>query len=191
MTYEELLISIDLKGYKNVLPKVGKACLSNSHWFVICDNGDCHLFDRYGNEDDISKVKEIYENMIPKDIKNIVIPNSVTNIKYCAFFSCSKLASMTISDNVMRIGNYALSGCSKLTNMTIPNNVTSIGNWVFSYCSSLTDITIGNGVKSIRDKAFLGCSKLINITIDKPIKQVKEMAFYPWGIEDESIIKCN
>ena len=68
MTYEELLIDIDLKGYENVLLFVGKSCLVNSywysHWFVVCDEGDCHLFDIYGKEDDISKVKKIYEYMI-------------------------------------------------------------------------------------------------------------------------------
>ena len=145
MTYEELLISIDLNGYENVLPFIGRLCLNNSHWFVVCDEGDCHLFNRYGNEDDISKIKEIYEDIIPKDIKKIVIPNSVTHIRIWAFY-----------------------GCIKLTSTTIANSVTSIREYVFSYCD-----------------------KLMNVIINKPLDQVKSMENYPFGIEDESIIKCN
>ena len=216
MTYEELKISIDLNGYENVLPSVGKRCLYlYDHWFVVCDDGDCHLFDRYGNEDDIKKVKEIYEHMIPKDIKKIVIPNSVTNIMTYAFSSCNRLTSVTIPNNVTSIGHGAFYGCSNLTNMTIPNSVTSIGNRVFCYCFKLTSVTIPdsimsigyiafdncinltsmmipNNIMSIGEQAFRSCNNLKSLIFKgKSFDQVKSMYNYPFGIEDESIIKCN
>ena len=166
MTYEELLIDIDLKGYGNVLPSVGKTCL-NDHWFIVCDDGGCHLFGKTGRENDIRKVKKIYEGMISRSVKKIVIPNNVTSINYGAFMSCCELTSVMIPNRVTSIGNWAFDGCSKLKNVTIPNSVTIIG-W----------------------KAFENCYKLKSVTIDKPIDQVKAMKFYPWGIKDESIIKC-
>jgi len=46
-----------------------------------------------------------------EEIKDLVIPNSVTSI-----------------------GNYAFEYCSALTSVTIPNSVTSIGSYAFSYC---------------------------------------------------------
>ena len=191
MTYEELLINIDLNGYENVLPSVGKTFLDDSHWFVVCDDGDCHLFDKNGKEDDISKIKEINEDMIPKDIKKIVIPNSTMSIGYCAFYGCSILISVKIPNSITSIWEWAFYNCSGLVSITIPNNVMSIGYSAFYNCSKLMSVTIGNGVTSIGKTAFYGCSELTNITINKPIEHVKSMENYPWGIEDESIIKCN
>ena len=169
MTYEELKISIDLNGYENVLPKIGKTYPDDSHWFVVCDDGDCHLFDRFGKEDDIKKVTEIYEDMIPTNIKKIVIPDSVISIKDYAFEYCNDLTSVTIPNSRMSIGNEAFMGCSGLTSMTIPDSVMEIGIGVFYGCSNLKSLIFKN----------------------KTFNQVKSMENYPFGIEDESIIKCN
>ena len=168
MTYEELLINIELKGYENVLPTVGKRCLDCKHWFVVCDDGDCHLFDRYGKEDDIKKITKILRYMILRDVKKIVIPNSVTRINQSTFVNCHGLISVMIPDSVM-----------------------SIGSWAFSYCNELMSMTIPDSVEFIGYHTFDSCWKLTNIIIDKPIEQVKAMKYYPFGIENESIIKCN
>ena len=194
MTYEELLISIDLKGYENVLPSVGKKCFNSNnskHWFIICDDGDCHLFDENGIEDDIKKVTTIYEDMIPKNIKKIVIPNSVTNLGPEVFNGCYKLSTVTIPNNITIIRDGEFCYCSKLESVTISNSVTSIGQFAFYDCNRLTSITIPNSITNIGRRTFEDCNGLTSITIDKPIEQVKAMKNYPWGIKDESIIKCN
>ena len=190
MTYEELKISIDLNGYKNVLPSVGKTCFGD-YWFVVCDEGDCHLFDENGKEDDIKKVTIIYKDMISKDIKKIIIPSGVISIGNEVFAWCSRLTSITIPNKVMSIGRYVFYNCSKLMNVTIPNSVTSIGEATFYGCCGLTSITIPNSVTNIGNRVFKYCDELMNVIIDKPIEQVKKMENYPFGIEDESIIKCN
>ena len=66
-----------------------------------------------------------------KEIKDLVIPNSVTSIGYSAFYGCSRLTSVTIPNSVTSIGNSAFYGCSRLTSVTIPNSVTTIGNNAF------------------------------------------------------------
>ena len=83
----------------------------------------------------LSNAHHLYLN--GEEIRNIVIPNSVTNI-----------------------GNYTFSGCSNLASVTIPNSVTSIGEEAFSGCSGLTSVTIGSSVRTISGKAFAECSKL-------------------------------
>ena len=74
------------------------------------------------------------------EIKDLVIPNDITEIKNCAFSYCTGLTSITIPNSVTSIGNDAFRGCSGLTLVTIPNSVTSIGEEAFEYCYSLKTI---------------------------------------------------
>ena len=48
---------------------------------------------------------------------------------------------LVIEDSVTSIGNGAFSDCSSLTSITIPNSVTSIDDSAFWNCSSLTSIS--------------------------------------------------
>jgi len=67
---------------------------------------------------------------------NIVIPESVqydgktynvTSIYEGAFFGCSGLTSIVISNSIEIINGIAFADCTELTSITIPNSVTSIG----------------------------------------------------------------
>ena len=95
-----------------------------------------------------------------QEIKDLVIPNSVTSIGYAAFVSYSSLTSVTIGDGVTSIGECAFHYCSSLTSVTIGESVTSIGASAFERCSALTSVTIGESVTSIGEYAFYGCSSL-------------------------------
>ena len=112
-----------------------------------------------------------------QEIKDLLIPNSVTSIGNWAFYGCSSLTSITIPNSVTSIGNDAFSGCSSLTSVTIPNSVTSIGGWAFYECSSLTSITIPNSVTSIGRGAFNGCSSLTSVTIGNSVTSIGDYAF--------------
>ena len=106
------------------------------------------------------------------EIKDLVIPNSVTSIGIEAFNGCSGLTSVTIPNSVTSIRNSAFFGCSGLTSVTIPNSVTSIGGDAFSGCSGLTSITIPNSVTSIGSGAFYGCSGLTSVTIPNSVTSI-------------------
>lgn len=164
MTYEELKINIDLYDPEDVLYSVGRLW-HNGLLFVVCDEGDCHLFKRNGTEDDIGKVDSIFTNMIPFAIKKIVIPDSVTSIEYAAFSYCTNLVSVTIGNNVTSIEEAAFSNCKNLTNVVIPDNVKEILSSAFYRCSGLTSVTIPDSVTSIMDDAFCGCNRLKSVTI--------------------------
>ena len=78
------------------------------------------------------------------EIKDLIIPNSVTNIGNFAFTRCSGLTSVTIPNSVTDIGSRAFDGCSGLTSVTIPNSVTGIGSRAFNSCSGLNSIVVEN-----------------------------------------------
>ena len=98
-------------------------------------------------------------------LKEIVIPNSVTDIGWRAFYDCSNLTNITIPDSVTSIGKSAFSGCEALTSVTIPDSVTSIGGFAFSGCEGLTSVTIPNSVTTIGTDAFASCRSLSDVYI--------------------------
>ncbi|MFR2342867.1 MAG: leucine-rich repeat protein, partial [Ruminococcus sp.] len=87
------------------------------------------------------------------------------SIVYSAFFGCSNLTSMTISNNITIIKSSTFLNCSSLTSITIPDSVTSIGDFAFYKCSSLASITIPDSVTSIGDDAFSNCESLTAISL--------------------------
>ncbi len=167
MTYEELKIQLDINDPVEVLKSVGRPY--GTMWFVICDSGDCHLLDTSGEEHDIICVKSISQGMVMRDdVKRVITPNYVTSIGQEAFYWCTGLKSVKISSSVKSIGEWAFSRCTRLKSIEVPGSVKSIGYWAFEGCIGL------------RELAFKG----------KTLEQVKAMQYYPWGIKDESIIKC-
>ena len=96
-------------------------------------------FSGYGSNP-LENAHHLFLNNI--EIKDLIIPNSVTEI-----------------------GGWAFSECTGLTSVTIPNSVDSIGDYAFEYCTGLTSIAIGNRVKCIGYGAFEGCQGLTSVHI--------------------------
>ena len=119
--------------------------------------------------------KNLYLNN--EKVTNLVIPNTVNEIKDYTFKDCTGLTSVTIPNSVTSIGEYAFSGCSGLTSVTIGNSVTSIGILAFYNCTGLTSITIPNSVTTIGKSAFYGCSGLTSITIPNSVTSIGGYAF--------------
>ena len=116
----------------------------------------CNIqFDSF-NANPLYCAKHLYSDE-NSEIKDLVIPNSVTSIGGSAFYECSSLTSVTIGNSVTSIGENAFEYCSYLTSVTIGNSVKSIGDNAFHYCTGLTSVTIPNSVTSIGSSAFPFC----------------------------------
>ena len=122
---------------------------------------------------DLPEGYRIYINN--EEVKDLVVPNSVTSIKRYAFSGCS-LTSVTIPNSVTSIEDDAFSGCS-LTSVSIPNSVTSIGSYVFSSCINLASVIIPNSVTSIGNSAFENCTGLASVTIPNSVTSIEYGAF--------------
>jgi len=121
----------------------------------------CNISFERSNSNPCYSAHHLYLN--GTEVKDLVIPNSVTSIGSYAFYGCSGLTSVTIPNSLTSIGSYAFSSCSRLTSVTIPSSMTSIGERAFYGCSGLTSVTIHNSVTTIGSYAFYGCSSLAKI----------------------------
>ena len=191
--YEEFEIQCDLRGISkiDVLKEIGDKI--NDYYFFVSNNGVFNWFDLDGNHvENPGILKEIKEKYIPKTITKCIIPNSVTSIGDCAFYRCESLKEITIPNSVTSIGDYSFYKCDSLKEITIPNSVKEIGDYTFYNCKLLKEIIIPNSVESIGNGAFCFCDSLKEVNFKgKTLEKVKQMACYPFGIEDESIIKVS
>jgi hypothetical protein len=112
----------------------------------------------------------------PEGLKgSYAIPSSVISIGGYAFYNCTNLTNVTISNSVTTIGDWAFTGCS-LTSVTIGNGVTNIGSYAFDNCTSLTNVTIPGNVTEIGSAAFSGCP-VISLTIPNSVRSIDIWAF--------------
>ena len=111
-------------------------------------------------------------------VEEIVIPDTVTEIKNYVFLSFEEITSITIPDSVTSIGSSAFSGCTGLTTISIPDSVTSIDYGAFYGCTGLTSVTIPDSVTSIGSDAFYGCTGLTTIEIPDSVTRIGNYAFY-------------
>ncbi|MBQ6863816.1 MAG: leucine-rich repeat protein [Clostridia bacterium] len=138
--------------------------------------------------DSVTEVKD-YAFYWCESLTSVTIPDSVTSIGDRAFAFCESLTSVTIGDSVTSIGDYAFYGCESLTSVTIPDSVTSIGDGAFGECTSLTSVTIPDSVTSIGYRAFEDCTSLTSVTIPDSVTSIGENAFSGCSSPGEIIIE--
>ncbi len=112
-----------------------------------------------------------------RNLKEIILPSSVTRIGSKAIVRCTNLQKIILPSSVTNIGNYAFAGCANLKEIILPSSITSIGNGIFSSCSNLQRINVAESNKFYK-------------TIDGVLytKDLKTIICYPEGKENGSFV---
>lgn len=131
-------------------------------------------------------------------VKEITIPNSVTDIYDC-FRNCDKLEYVNIPNTVQTMNNYTFKGCKSLKSLSLGTGLNSIpdycaadctnlkylylygaqtiGEYSFKNCSSLQTITIPDTVRTIRRNAFENCYSVFNVQLGEGLRTISSKAF--------------
>ena len=113
-----------------------------------------------------------------RNLKNIAIPENVTEIPNGTFINCSSLAAITIPQGVGEIGSNAFYGCSSLTSIEIPESVKYLYEQVFYGCTALKSVKLPQNLLQIGNNCFYRCSSLENVTIPEGVTTIGNYAFY-------------
>jgi len=126
-----------------------------------------------------------FQTNSPSILRSIILPNSLTSIGVCAFWSHNELLSIIIPSSVISIGQQAFSGTS-ISSINLPNGLITIGWGAFSGCK-IDNVTIPNTVTSFganigfeygnHTGVFSNCTKLVSVTIPNSITSIPEKTF--------------
>ena len=131
-----------------------------------------------------------------EEVKDLVIPNSVTEIGKDAFYGCTALTSLTIPESVTSIGDYAFYSCSDLRSVVLlDGDEIKFGDGVFSNTNirtayvgrpiatgvipvnNLETLTIGNTVTEISASAWSNARYLRTLKLGSSLASIGESAF--------------
>lgn len=136
------------------------------------------------------------------EVKNLVIPDSITAINSYAFTGCW-FTSVTIPNSITDLGSMIFKDCSKLTSVNwniksckdfeysgapfagltniktfkFGDEVECIPAYLCCELTGLTSINIPNSVTTIGKAAFYGCSNIPSMTIPSSITAISSSAF--------------
>lgn len=127
---------------------------------------------------------------------DVVLPNAVNYVDEHAFYGCTDITSVTISDKIVSISYQAFAGCSNLSSVKISaNGYVSVDNHAFDKCpsivsayvpadvlssgnidrSELVTVTITSG--NVGNQMFRGCTELTEITLMQGVTGLGQQAF--------------
>ncbi len=93
-----------------------------------------------------------------KNLKNIIIPDSVCNIDIYAFEDCDNLIEK--ESGVSYVGKWVVGFDNSTAIVSIREGTVGIAEYSFHYTKKLRSLTLPNSITYICDSAFLGCSEL-------------------------------
>ena len=121
-----------------------------------------------------------------KNIKKIVLPNTVRTIENYAFHQSKNLEEIELPSSLTEIGEYAFAS-SPLKSILIPEGVKNIGEGCFWRCRNLEKVSLPSTLKKIPRRCFSESFKLQKVTLTDGIKEIDEQAFNDTGIASIAI----
>lgn len=125
---------------------------------------------------------------IKKELLNYTLPHTVKKIEANAFEQCS-IKNITIPEGVTNVGRDAFANSTILETVYVPGSITTFDSIVggvnydyqncrmFYECTSLREVNIGYGLQEIGYYMFYGCTSLNEISIPDSVSVLGICAF--------------
>ncbi len=107
----------------------------------------------------------------------VVLPDSVTEIDYYAFYGAKNLRRVIFGSGLRTIGDHAFDGCSSLIGADIPSKVSSIGSYAFYECKKLETVILPTSISKVNKYTFAYCDSLKNVVVPRNVISIGENAF--------------
>ncbi len=112
-------------------------------------------------------------------VENLVLPNSVTQMKPYAFAGAKQLKQITLSDSLKRIEHDTFNNCVQLEQVKFGSKLELIGEEAFVNCK-LTNLVIPSTVKTVEYGAFKN-TKCQKVTIQEGVRIIDYWIFAQCG----------
>lgn len=126
-------------------------------------------------------VEQTYEGevTVPATVTHDGTTYQVTGVDDYAFYSCSKLTSLVLSEGIKTLSPKALTRTTKLTNLYLPTTLTSMETLDKSLLGSMSALASVHlpGVKTIGDSAVYNRGKLTSVEIPSTVETIGVGAF--------------
>lgn len=106
-----------------------------------CPEGDIEIPGRINESCTITGISIDGFRYCP-NITSVVLPETITEIKGCAFYGCTNLKSINIPTGVTIASFYCFADCFSLREIVLPDTITEFESEVFYRCTSLTNLVI-------------------------------------------------
>lgn len=123
--------------------------------------------------------------------ESYAMPETVTEIKMCAFEWAVNLENIVFSDKLKTIGHSAFYCCNSLKTVNIPDGVTMLDESMFYFCSSLEEVILPQSLKFIKNDAFTGCISLKEIDLPDGLTELGAGAFSDCTALEKVYIPCS
>lgn len=130
----------------------------------------------FGADDDIYGNKR--EDIVASAVKEVVIPDTVTDIDKQAFQFCENLQKVIFGKNVEHIYDGAFLGCNSLEKLNLSETkLTCLNSGVFSSCTSLKKVVLPKQLGSLAFGDFSGCYNIEELHIPDAVKKIDDRLY--------------
>ena len=112
-----------------------------------------------------------------KQLKNILLPESLEEIETEAFRGCGNLQQMNIPQRTARIGESAFRDCVNMKKLVVKNDNIKIGERAFENCAILSEVVLPEGLTELYGGVFNSCKNLKTIKLPEQLTIIGENAF--------------
>lgn len=145
--------------------------------FGLSDNETINIPKTYNGKPVVGIRGDVFKNLVY--LKEVTLPESITEIRGYAFANDTNLVSINIPENLSYLGGGAFENCESLVEIILPESLEEIRGDTFRNCTSLEKINIPDKVTRIGGHAFHGCSSLhtVDTTEKSSLIEIGSSAF--------------